>query len=205
MRRRRRRSAIHGRGVDRTRMREHPREDCGGEADDGQQHPAPPRAAAAGRRSSIDGNGWRTIYGDRSGALFALDFPQCLLTQMVETPRIAGRAWQTLIHMRNRLYDDPSPEGNSPGFSQLDLQLITMLRRTERFFVSLRAEAFNLFNHAILANPDAVLPDALLDYQPGSPCTSDFAAGFGLLTSTLGRTVGLETSRQVQLAVRFQF
>jgi len=51
--------------------------------------------------------------------------------------------------------------GNSPGFSQLDLQLIRMLRRTERFFVSLRAEAFNLFNHAILANPDAVLPDAL--------------------------------------------
>jgi hypothetical protein len=66
-------------------------------------------------------------------------------------------------------------------------------------------EAFNLFNHPNFSNPTLNLPDSSIDVQPGSPYTSDLAAGFGTLRSTVGQTVGLGTSRQLQLSARFDF
>jgi hypothetical protein len=69
----------------------------------------------------------------------------------------------------------------------------------------MKLEAFNLFNHTNYSNPTSILPDSTIDVQPGMPFTSDLAAGFGALTSTVGRTVGLGTSRQLQLSARFEF
>jgi hypothetical protein len=39
----------------------------------------------------------------------------------------------------------------------------------------------------------------------GQPYTAAAAGTFGRLTSTVGRTVGLGTPRQVQFALRFNF
>jgi hypothetical protein len=41
--------------------------------------------------------------------------------------------------------------------------------------------------------------------QPGQAYTSAAAGTFGTITSTVGRTVGLGTSRQVQFAFRLNF
>ena len=71
--------------------------------------------------------------------------------------------------------------------------------------LEVKAEAFNLFNHANFSNPTAILPDSTVDVQPGTAYNSGLAAGFGSLNSTVGRTVGLGTSRQFQLSARFQF
>jgi len=76
-----------------------------------------------------------------------------------------------------------------------------------------RAEIFNLFNTANFSNPVATLPNALPSnaaseankVQPGQPYSAAAAGTFGTLTSTVGRTVGLGTSRQVQFALRFNF
>ncbi len=75
--------------------------------------------------------------------------------------------------------------------------------------VELRLEAFNVFNTAIFSNPVASLPNVVgtggNNLQPGQPFTSAAAGTFGSMTSTLGRTVGLGTSRQVQFALRVNF
>ena len=55
----------------------------------------------------------------------------------------------------------------------------------------------------------ATLPNALGNgtnqIQPDQPFTSAAAGTFGRLTSTVGRTVGLGTNRQMQFALRFNF
>ena len=79
--------------------------------------------------------------------------------------------------------------------------------------VELRAEIFNLFNIVNFANPVGTLPNALPGaalteanrVQPGQPYTNAAAGTFGRLTSTVGRTVGLGTPRQVQFALRLSF
>jgi len=71
--------------------------------------------------------------------------------------------------------------------------------------IQLRIEGFNIANHANFDAPTAVLPDALEDVQPRAAFTPDLAAGFGLLNSTVSRTVGLGTARQFQLSLRFEF
>ncbi len=79
--------------------------------------------------------------------------------------------------------------------------------------VEFRTEIFNLFNFTNFSNPVGTLPNALPGaslneanrVQPGQPYTAAAAGTFGRLTSTVGRTVGLGTPRQVQLALRFSF
>lgn len=78
--------------------------------------------------------------------------------------------------------------------------------------VEFRVEVFDLFNRTNFSNPVGTLPNALAanpgqanTVQPGQPFTSAAAATFGKLTSTVGRTVGLGTNRQIQLARRVNF
>jgi len=79
--------------------------------------------------------------------------------------------------------------------------------------VEFRTEIFNIFNITNFANPVGTLPNALPGaslteanrVQPGQPYTNAAAGTFGRLTSTVGRTVGLGTPRQVQFALRFNF
>lgn len=110
-----------------------------------------------------------------------------------------------------------------PIFRQFDLTLSKNFRITERAGVQFRTEIFNLFNTTNFANPSATLNNALPNLsvasgatayslsssnvlQPGQAFTQPAAGGaFGQIRSTVGRTVGLGTNRQIQFALRLTF
>ena len=93
-----------------------------------------------------------------------------------------------------------------PIFRQFDLTLSKRFRLTERANVQFRTEIFNLFNTTNFANPSATLNNAVGTLQPGQAYTQSTAgSSFGLIRSTVGRTVGLGTNRQIQFALRLNF
>ena len=104
-------------------------------------------------------------------------------------------------------------EIHGPWMRQADVMFAKHIGLRNGPNVELRAEIFNLFNITNFANPVGTLPNALPGaslaeanrVQPGQPYTNAAAGTFGRLTSTVGRTVGLGTPRQVQFALRFNF
>ncbi len=102
---------------------------------------------------------------------------------------------------------------HGPSFSQIDMVISKHFALNGPRNAEFRIEIFNLFNRDNFANPVATLPNALPTtalteanrVQPGQAFTSGAAGTFGTLTSTVGRTVGLGTNRQVQLAFRVNF
>jgi Carboxypeptidase regulatory-like domain len=76
-----------------------------------------------------------------------------------------------------------------PGLFNIDMSAIKDTAITERLKFELRGEFFNILNHPNFAEPNSTL---------GS-------SGFGQVFNTLGRTIGFGTSRQIQLAARFNF
>lgn len=119
--------------------------------------------------------------------------------------------------------DFPRNELSGPNFRQLDIILAKRFRFTEQMNFEFRTEIFNIFNTANFSNPSTTLNNALpsLSFnsatntysastsnvlQPGQAFTQGAAGStFGLLRSTVGRTVGLGTNRQIQFAFRFNF
>jgi len=102
---------------------------------------------------------------------------------------------------------------HGPWFRQVDMVISKHMPVGGERNIELRAELFNIFNITNFGLPVSVIPNALPNsslteankVQPGQPYTSAAAGTFGRLTSTVGRTVGLGTPRQIQLAVRFNF
>ena len=102
---------------------------------------------------------------------------------------------------------------HGPNFRQVDLMISKHIPIVAQRNVELRMEVFNLFNADNFASPAATLPNALPSnslteankVQPGQAYTSAAAATFGQLQSSVGRTVGLGTSRQIQFALRLNF
>ena len=102
---------------------------------------------------------------------------------------------------------------HGPGFAQVDLVLAKHFPFAGSRNVEFRTEIFNLFDRANFSNPVATLPNALPSaatteankVQPGQAFTPAAAGTFGSITSTVGRTVGLGTSRQIQFALRLNF
>ncbi len=110
---------------------------------------------------------------------------------------------------------------SGPTFRQLDMIFAKRFRFSETMNVEFRTEVFNIFNHTNFANPSVTLNNALpsLSFsngtysastsnvvQPGQAFTQGAAGStFGLLRSTVGRTVGLGSNRQIQFAFRFNF
>jgi hypothetical protein len=122
--------------------------------------------------------------------------------------------------------DFPRNELSGPTFRQFDLILAKRFRLSETMNIEFRTEFFNIFNQTNFANPSTTIANALPNLactvvagacttysastsnvvQPGQPFTQGAAgATFGLLRSTVGRTVGLGSNRQVQFAFRFNF
>jgi hypothetical protein len=127
-----------------------------------------------------------------------------------------------LLYLNPAAFAAPAPgtfgnlERNSihgPWMRQLDLVLSKRFPIGQGRNVELRSEFFNIFNVTNFALPVGTLPNALPNnalteagkVQPGEAYTPTAAGTFGRFTSTVGRTVGLGTPRQIQLAVRFQF
>jgi hypothetical protein len=83
-----------------------------------------------------------------------------------------------------------------PGYYEIDTALQKKFPIHERINLNFRAEAFNLFNHPIYADPSGNLGS-----NPLSP-----SAGFGRITSLLNNgAVGTGTPRRIQLALRLDF
>jgi hypothetical protein len=127
-----------------------------------------------------------------------------------------------LLFLNPAAFATPAPgsfgnlERNSihgPSTKQMDVFFSKHFRTGGRTDFEFRTEVFNLFNSVNFANPVGTLPQAIPNaalgeanrVQPGQPYTAATAGTFGRLTSTVGRTVGLGTPRQVQFAVRLSF
>ncbi len=76
-----------------------------------------------------------------------------------------------------------------PGFKQIDLSMMKDTKIGEKGDLEFRAECFNVFNHPNFAQPNTIFG----------------TSSFGRVFSTLGSTIGLGTSRQIQLALKFTF
>jgi hypothetical protein len=76
-----------------------------------------------------------------------------------------------------------------PSFKQVDLSLLKKTRITESKNIEFRAEVFNFLNHPNFDEPFNFFP----------------SSAFGQIFNTLGRTLGEGTSRQIQLALRFNY
>ncbi len=92
-----------------------------------------------------------------------------------------------------------------PGASQFDMQVTRRFPIGEAHALEFRTDLYNIFNHPNFANPSATLPNALPSMQPGQAFSAATAPGFGVLSSTIGRNVGLGTGRQIQLGMRLSF
>jgi hypothetical protein len=131
-----------------------------------------------------------------------------------------------LLFLNPAAFATPAPgqfgnmERNSlhgPHFYQTDLVVSKRIALGGAPNIELRAEVFNLFNTVNLAYDGiaATLPNALPGagetvsqanrVQPGQAFSATSAGSFGRAGATVGRTVGLGTPRQVQLAVRLNF
>jgi len=127
-----------------------------------------------------------------------------------------------LLFLNPAAFATPAPgtfgnlERNSihgPGFQQIDFFFAKHFGFGGRSNLEFRGEVFNLFNHVNFANPIGTLPQAIPNaalseanrVQPGQAYTAGAAGTFGRLGSTVGRTVGLGTPRQIQFALRFSF
>lgn len=95
-----------------------------------------------------------------------------------------------------------------PQFHQFDLTVQKRFAITETANIEFRTEFYNLFNRANFSNPPASLPNTLgsgaASQQPGTPFGAS-AGQFGVINSTVGRTVGLGTNRQIQFALHLNF
>ena len=126
-----------------------------------------------------------------------------------------------LLFLNPAAFATPAPgafgnlERNSivgPGFKQVDIFFAKHFR-FNRADVEFRTEMFNVFDFVNFANPVGTLPQAIPNaatteanrLQPGQPYTAGSAGTFGRLSSTVGRTVGLGTPRQIQFALRLSF
>jgi hypothetical protein len=96
-----------------------------------------------------------------------------------------------------------------PDFRQFDFIVNKKIRISESVGLSFRAEFFNIFNLTNFASPPTTLPNQLGVgtnlLQPGQPYTAAAAGSFGVMSSTVERTVGLGTNRQIQFAMRLSF
>jgi hypothetical protein len=92
-----------------------------------------------------------------------------------------------------------------PGFSQLDGQASRTFHCGERTEVQFRVDVYNALNHANFAPPTGLLVNVSPFIQPGEAFTSGQSANFGVISSTVGRNLGLGTSRQIQLGLRVSF
>lgn len=92
-----------------------------------------------------------------------------------------------------------------PGFRQFDMMLTRKFQVREGHALEFRADFYNLFNTVNFSSPPATLPNAAPSLQPGQAFSAQSAPGFGVITSTVGRTIGVGTSRQIQLGLRYQF
>jgi hypothetical protein len=153
-------------------------------------------------------NGWSLspIVKMRSGLPFTiangadanLDGVNTDRAQLVGDPHLdnptASMWFNTAAFAQNRVITGVAVDGNSarnllygPSYRAVDLAISREIRFTERYKVSLRGEATNLFNHVNLGQPGATVPAA-----------GTTSASFGVITSA-------SAMRKLQFGAKFTF
>src|SRR5262249_26241347 len=98
---------------------------------------------------------------------------------------------------------------HGPDFRQFDLSLAKSFPVGEGKNIQFRVDCYNLPNVTNFANPPGVLPNVLgtakNQLQPGQPFTPAAAGAWGILNSTVTRSVGLGANRQIEFALRINF
>ena len=96
-----------------------------------------------------------------------------------------------------------------PHFRQIDMILSRKFPFAETRNLEFRGEIFNIFNLTNFAAPPGTLSPPLGtaagQFQPGQPLSFAGSSAFGTVTSTVERSVGLGTNRQIQFALRLNF
>jgi len=85
--------------------------------------------------------------------------------------------------------DCPRNSVYGPSFKQIDFSVLKDTKLGESRSLEFRAEFFNVFNHPNFDQPDSTFG----------------TGGFGQVFNTFGRTIGLGTPRQIQLAMKLNF
>lgn len=114
----------------------------------------------------------------------------------------------TYIQNPGAFYDQGAAFGNlgrnaitGPGFSNIDLALWKTTKLTERLTWLIRADVFDLLNHANFNNPVLTVPSTLT-YGAAVPANNTL----GLITAGTRFPAGdFGTSRQVQFSTQFTF
>jgi hypothetical protein len=100
---------------------------------------------------------------------------------------------------------------HGPISRQLDLTFSKKFQLSERADLDFRTEIFNVFNLTNFANPGSTLGQAtgtgnVLTIQPGTSYTQAAAGStFGVMSSTVEKSVGLGTNRQIQFGAKVNF
>jgi hypothetical protein len=120
------------------------------------------------------------VYYGGAGAL-QVD-PRQTNSAAFNTSLFATNSTQTFAY-HIRTFSTTFPNVRQDGINQLDVSLLKRFPVTERAYLQLRFETFNLFNHAAFAAPN----------------TTATNSAFGTITTQANR------SRQIQLGARFVF
>src|SRR5215510_14755124 len=157
-------------------------------------------------------SGWElaTIVSAQSGNPFTIVVPSANITGVgnTVTPLVLGQItvtknplnqWVLPTNFAIQPTGTPTTFGNmgrnsvlGPNFRDVDLAVVKNTKITERLNFQIRADAFDLFNHPNYGQPNRVL-------------NSLGSTTFGFITSTRFPTGDSGSSRQLQLAAKFQF
>jgi hypothetical protein len=100
--------------------------------------------------------------------------------------------------------NEPRYFGRGPGNYEIDSALSKRIPLTEHGGLTFRAEAFNLFNHPMFANPSGSLGSVTTDPVTGN--ITKVNSSFGTITSILNTgATGTGTPRRLQLSLRLDF
>jgi hypothetical protein len=100
--------------------------------------------------------------------------------------------------------NEPRYFGRGPGNYEVDTALSKRTALFESGGLTFRAEAFNLFNHPMFANPSGGLGSVTQD--PGTGQITKVNSSFGTITSILNTgATGTGTPRRLQLSLRLDF
>ena len=114
-----------------------------------------------------------------------------------------------------RFGDAPNGIVRSPHVWQIDMQLSKETTLTERFSLEFGVQAFNIFNHTQIADPNNLSLDLNCTQTAPFVCTTSASGKFGLISSVNGYNanndnffsdnVGTGFARQLQFMLRFKF
>jgi hypothetical protein len=155
-------------------------------------HPFEIRSSHDSQRTGI--SAWANLVGD---PFAATSDPNC------QPDATAGKVWfkNSCAFAQPSIGSGPGSIGRNqffgPGLVSFDMEFAKKAKITERIGLEFKLEAYNIFNHPHFTNPgaDSASLGNLLSAAPL----------FGVITSTVTRSDGTTSARQLQAALKLSF